>query len=65
MIADEPAAFAAAITSLLADPVRCRALGRAGRCFVQDSWTWEGPFLMLEACFHAAIDAAAPPASMA
>jgi glycosyltransferase involved in cell wall biosynthesis len=59
VIADEPAAFAAAITDLLADPGRCRALGGAGRDFVLESWTWEGPFRMLEAGFYAAIEAAA------
>ncbi|MFC2668286.1 MAG: glycosyltransferase family 4 protein [Corynebacterium matruchotii] len=31
----------AAIVALLSDPKRCAAMGRQGRSFVEQSWTWE------------------------
>lgn len=47
-LAEEPEAFARAVLDLLADAPRRRALGAAGRAFIEDKWTWEAPFLMLE-----------------
>jgi len=38
--ADEPAEFARAVTSLLRDPVRRRALGTAGRRLVENRYSW-------------------------
>jgi glycosyltransferase involved in cell wall biosynthesis len=38
--ADDPAAFADAVVSLLRDPDRRRALGRAGRVLVEASYCW-------------------------
>lgn len=37
----DPAALAEALGALLADPVRCAALGRAARRAVLGGWTWE------------------------
>jgi glycosyltransferase involved in cell wall biosynthesis len=48
-------AFARAVLDLLADPARRAALGAAGRRFVEERWTWEGPFLGLETAFHEAL----------
>jgi hypothetical protein len=45
LLAREPDAFARAVLDLLADPARRAALGAAGRRFVEERWTWEGPFL--------------------
>ena len=38
--ADDPAEFARAVTSLLRDPARRRALGAAGRRFVEERYSW-------------------------
>ncbi len=54
LLAREPAAFAAAVLELLGDAARRRALGLAGRAFVEARWTWEAPFLVLEAAFNEA-----------
>ncbi|MCZ2857125.1 glycosyltransferase family 4 protein [Blastococcus sp. VKM Ac-2987] len=35
-----PAAVAAALTGLLDDPVRARAMGTAGRAWVEQRWSW-------------------------
>jgi glycosyltransferase involved in cell wall biosynthesis len=51
LLAREPAAFATAVLELLDDAARRRALGLAGRAFVEAKWTWEAPFLVLEAAF--------------
>jgi glycosyltransferase involved in cell wall biosynthesis len=40
-IADEPDGFAGAVTALLRDPARRRALGQAGRLLVEDRYSWE------------------------
>jgi glycosyltransferase involved in cell wall biosynthesis len=54
VIAETPEAFAAAILKLLAEPARRQVLGRSGRAFVEENWTWEAPFLNLEEAFFAA-----------
>lgn len=54
LLAREPAAFATAVLELLDDAARRRALGLAGRAFVEAKWTWEAPFLVLEAAFDEA-----------
>jgi polysaccharide biosynthesis protein PslH len=51
VIEGPPDAFARAVLELLADPARRRALGAAGRVFVEAKWTWEVPFLVLEEAF--------------
>ena len=58
IIEGPPDAFARAVLELLADPARRRALGAAGRAFVEAKWTWEAPFLVLEEAFFAADRAA-------
>jgi phosphatidylinositol alpha-1,6-mannosyltransferase len=35
-----PQAVAEAVAGLLADPVRARAMGRAGRSWVEERWSW-------------------------
>ena len=40
-IADEPEAFAGAVTALLHDPARRHVLGQAGRRLVEDRYSWE------------------------
>jgi glycosyltransferase involved in cell wall biosynthesis len=47
-LAEEPEAFARAVLDLLADAPRRQTLGAAGREFIEATWTWEAPFLMLE-----------------
>ncbi|MFC6929480.1 glycosyltransferase [Actinomadura yumaensis] len=39
--ASRPDAIASALLELLADPVRARAMGAAGRRWVLDTWTWD------------------------
>jgi glycosyltransferase involved in cell wall biosynthesis len=40
LLADTPAAFAAAIVDLLADPARAAALGAAGRRLAEAQYSW-------------------------
>jgi glycosyltransferase involved in cell wall biosynthesis len=61
LLAREAEAFAAAVLELLGDAGRRRALGRAGRAFVEARWTWEGPFLELERHFAALCLETEPP----
>jgi glycosyltransferase involved in cell wall biosynthesis len=35
-----PEAVAAAVTALLDDPARARAMGAAGRAWVEERWSW-------------------------
>jgi sugar transferase (PEP-CTERM/EpsH1 system associated) len=62
--ADDPEQFAAAVVSLLRDPARRRALGKAGRRLVESRHTWAAAALRFEAeCARAAAgprDAASP-----
>lgn len=56
LLAGPPEAFAATVLDLLADAPRRRALGEAGRDFIEAKWTWEAPFLILEQSFLALRD---------
>ena len=38
--AEDPAELSAALVELLLDPDRARAMGRAGRRWVAEAWTW-------------------------
>jgi phosphatidylinositol alpha-1,6-mannosyltransferase len=38
--AEDPVELAAALVRLLRDPARARAMGRAGRLWVTETWTW-------------------------
>ena len=49
LIADDADDFAAGIISLLRDPERRRALGKAARTRVLRDWSWETHFLKIEA----------------
>jgi len=40
LLADEPAAFARAVVSLLRHPEERRALGEAGRRLVEEKYSW-------------------------
>ena len=51
LLARPPEAFAATVLELLADAPRRRAIGEAGRAFIEEKWTWEEPFLVLEQSF--------------
>ena len=44
LLCDDETSIAETVTSLLRDPERRQALGRAGRAFVEASWTWEALF---------------------
>ena len=48
LIVDDAKPMAEAILQLLDDPVRRKQIGASGRRFVEEHWTWEGPFLLLE-----------------
>jgi glycosyltransferase involved in cell wall biosynthesis len=41
LVADSPAAFAAAVIRLFADPAAARALGRAGRARMDEAYSWD------------------------
>lgn len=41
VVAQEPAAIARAIVTLLGDPLRARRMGESGRFRLQQKWTWE------------------------
>lgn len=48
MVADDPAAFAAAVVRLLQDPGLRRALGDRARRAIEQHWSWEAHFADLE-----------------
>ncbi len=48
VVADSPEAFADAVVSLITNPARAAALGRSGRAFVDQGWSWEYWFDQLE-----------------
>ncbi len=52
LIADTSERFAQMILDLLADRSTRKALGQCARKFVQDNWSWEAQFLLLEKEFH-------------
>jgi polysaccharide biosynthesis protein PslH len=54
LIADDADAFAAHVLALLGDPVRARALGCAGRAFVERHHTWRSAAQLLEQIYRAA-----------
>jgi len=49
VLADEPEAFAQAVSALLASPERRAALGRAGRTLYEERFTWEAAWRRLRA----------------
>jgi len=48
LLADSPAAFAGAISRLLASPALCQTLGMRGRMLVEEHFTWEAAWKLLE-----------------
>ena len=48
LIADDPAAFAAAVVGLLRDRERALALGRRAHRFIIENWPWQKHFDELE-----------------
>ena len=57
LIADDPSIFAQTVTALLRNRPQREQLGRAGRAFVLENWTWEAHFLKLEKDFYEAVGA--------
>ena len=57
LIADDPAAFAAAIARALSDAALARSLGAAGRLLVEKSYGWEAAVERLERFHDRLIDA--------
>jgi sugar transferase (PEP-CTERM/EpsH1 system associated) len=51
VLADSPADFAGAVLSLLAEPARAAALGRAGQAFVRAGYDWSAIIPKLEAVY--------------
>ena len=49
--------MADAVIALLNDPSRRQTLGQNARQFIEEMWTWAGPFLQLEKAFFEALDA--------
>ncbi len=52
LVADEPAALAEAVLSLLADPARRRAMGEASRALMVAEYSWEAQVAKLEAVYE-------------
>lgn len=63
LVADptDPAAIAAAITTLLDDPARARAMGARGRAAVLATYNWEAEFGQLQALYRRLVGPAALP----
>lgn len=55
ILADDPDLMAKAILALLDDPDRRAKIGRNARQYIEDMWTWAGPFLQLEQAFFETI----------
>lgn len=55
LVEQEPAAVAAAVSTLLADPARARQMGEAGRREVQQRYSWPLLANMTEAAFESAL----------
>ena len=55
LVADEPAAFAAKVLQLIADPAHARRLASSGRAFVRDRYSWESSARSLEAVLEQAV----------
>lgn len=51
ILADQPEDMAKAILELMDDPARREELGLHARRYIEDMWTWAGPFLQLEQAF--------------
>jgi polysaccharide biosynthesis protein PslH len=58
LIADEPAAFARAVLSLLNEPARAAVLGQHGRRLVEERYDWSAIANTLNAAYTAAVKAA-------
>src|SRR5213079_2306476 len=56
-----PMELAAALRSLLDDPARCRALGRAGRAWVTERFSWAGVAAQTERSYRAVLGARVTP----
>lgn len=56
LLADTPEQMANAILALMNDPDRRHELGCNARAYIEDMWTWAGPFLQLEKEFMASLD---------
>ena len=53
--------IADAVLALLADPARRDSLAEAARNYILGHWTWEAPFLTLEAAMLKALEDSTPP----
>jgi glycosyltransferase involved in cell wall biosynthesis len=55
LVAEEPQAYADAILKLLGDPELGQQLGRAGRLFVTEHYTWKAAAQTLNKLYHAVV----------
>jgi hypothetical protein len=61
-VADDPAEFADHVVRLLKEPAEGRALGRAGRAFVEANYGWDRSLLNLDRLLAEAVGSGpAPP----
>jgi len=52
LVADDPGAFADAVTTLLTDTTRCESIGSSGRRYVEASHAWPSIAVRLEEIYH-------------
>jgi glycosyltransferase involved in cell wall biosynthesis len=59
LVAQEPIAFAEAVLDLIRDPQQQRAVGAAGKAYVEAHHKWPDIAMQLEGVYHNAVSAAA------
>lgn len=56
ILADSPEAMSREILRLIGNAPERESLGRNARAYIEEMWTWAGPFLQLEQSFFQALD---------